>query len=89
MLIAEVILTIFLVLWAAVFIAGWVFIIALLRLKPDPCPREYEGFDCKRKTNWPCDHSNRVWALKGIDKDELHGQPTRGSWNDPLRKDET
>lgn len=38
----------------------------------DPCPKIYQGQDCKGKT---CNHSNREWALLGIDKDELHGQP--------------
>ncbi len=52
----------------------------------DPCPRIYNGYDCKGKT---CDHSSRTWALMGIDKEYIYGQPTRGAWNDPLRKDET
>lgn len=72
--------------WATVHIAGWWWILRLAReVHKDPCPRVYNGYDCLENK---CNHHSRTWALMGIDKDELrYGQPYRGAWNDPLKKD--
>lgn len=42
----------------------------------DPCPRIYLGHSCHMRGSYDgCDHSNRAWAMLGIDKDELAEQP--------------
>lgn len=74
--------------WAVMWLAGWAFIFWMTFPKEkDFCPRIYKGYTCHRKaSNDGCDHSSRVWALMGIDLDELTTQPYIGDWSDPLRE---
>ena len=51
-----------------------IYLIMIWKYDKDPCPMVYQGYDCDGKK---CDHSERAWALLGINKEDLNGQPYR------------